>query len=97
MTTIKINKQQVLVRLWRKGNPSAQLVGMQTAAATVENNMEFPKKTKNGTFMTQQFTSGNISEEIQNTDSKEYMHPYVLCSVTHNSQDLEAAQVPISK
>ena len=49
MTTIKINKQQVLVRLWRKGNPSAQLVGMQTAAATVESSVEFPQKSKNGT------------------------------------------------
>ena len=33
----------------RKGNPSALLVGMQTGAATVENSMEFPPKTKNGT------------------------------------------------
>ena len=45
----KINKQQVLTRLWRKGNPSALLVGMQTGAATVENRMEFCQKTKNGT------------------------------------------------
>ena len=45
----QINKQQVLVRLWRKGNPSAVLVGMQTGATTVENSMEFPQKTKNGT------------------------------------------------
>ena len=35
--------------MWRKGNPSALLVGMQTGVATVENNMEFPQKTKNGT------------------------------------------------
>ena len=42
-------KQQMLVRMWRKGNPSALLVGMQTGAATVENNMEFPQKTKNST------------------------------------------------
>ena len=35
-------KKQVLVRLWRKGNPSALLVGLQTGAATVENSMEFP-------------------------------------------------------
>ena len=35
--------------MWRKGNPSALLVGMQTGAATVENSMEFPQKTKNGT------------------------------------------------
>ena len=45
----QINKQQVLVKLWRKGNPSTPLVGMQTGEATVENNMEFPQKTKNGT------------------------------------------------
>ena len=32
----------------RKGNPSALLVGMQTGAATVENSMGFPQKTKNG-------------------------------------------------
>ena len=32
-----------------KRNPSALLVGMQTALATVENSMEFPEKTKNGT------------------------------------------------
>ena len=45
----QINKQQMLERLWRKGNPSTLLVGMQTDAATVENQMEFPQKTKNGT------------------------------------------------
>ena len=44
----QINKQQVLVWLWRKGNPSGLLVGMQTGAAFVENTMEFPQETKNG-------------------------------------------------
>ena len=39
----------MLVRLWRKGNPRALLVGMQTGTATLENSMEFPQKTKNGT------------------------------------------------
>ena len=32
--------------MWRKGNPSALLVGMQTGTATVENSMEFPQKNK---------------------------------------------------
>ena len=36
-------------RFWRKENPSALLLGLQTGAATVENSMEFPQKTKNGT------------------------------------------------
>ena len=47
-------------KCWRacgeKGNPSTLLVGMQTGEATVENSMEFPQKTKNGTaFWPQQF------------------------------------------
>ena len=33
----------------KKGNPSTLLVGMQSGAATVENSMEFPQKTKDGT------------------------------------------------
>ena len=42
----KINrKQQVLERMWRKGNPFALLMGMQTGAATLEN-MEFIQKLK---------------------------------------------------
>ena len=34
--------------MWRKGNPSVLLMGMQTGAANVENSMEFPQKTENG-------------------------------------------------
>ena len=32
--------------MWRKGDPSTLLVGMQTGAATVKNSMEFPEKKK---------------------------------------------------
>ena len=46
-----INKQQVLARMWRKGNTCALLVGMQTGAASVENSMEGPQKIKNGTAL----------------------------------------------
>ena len=43
-----INKStKVLVRMWRKIIPSTLLVGMQTGATTVENNVEFLQKTKN--------------------------------------------------
>ena len=34
--------------MWRKWNPCALLVRMQTGAATVESSMEFPQKIKNG-------------------------------------------------
>ena len=43
--------KQMLERMRRKGNPTTLLVGMQTGVATVENNMEFPQKTKNGTAL----------------------------------------------
>ena len=36
----------MLARMWRKWNPSALLVGMQTGAATVENSMELQQKVK---------------------------------------------------
>ena len=41
----QVNKE-VLVRLWRKRNLSALLVGMQTGAATVESSMDFLIKLK---------------------------------------------------
>ena len=40
-------KQQVLARMWRKKNPCAPLVGMQTGTAAFENSMEVPQKIKN--------------------------------------------------
>ena len=43
--------KQMLGRMRRKENPSALLVGMQTGEATVENSMEFPQKTENGTAL----------------------------------------------
>ena len=42
-------------------------------------------------------TSGNITEGPQNTNSKEYKHPYVYCSAIYNHQDTIAAQVSISR
>ena len=32
--------------MWRKGNPRALLVGMQTGTATLENSVVFPQKLK---------------------------------------------------
>ena len=52
----------MLVTMWRRGMPSALLVGMQTGAAIVENSMKFPQKIKNGTaFSPSNGTSGNVS------------------------------------
>ena len=49
MAAIKVYKQQMLERVWRKGNPLTLLVGMQTSIATMENSVEIPLKTGNRT------------------------------------------------
>ena len=41
----------MLTRMWRKGNPFALLMGMQTGIATLENSMEVPEKIKNRTTL----------------------------------------------
>ena len=88
----------MLLRLWRKGNPSVLSVGMQAGAATVENSMEFPQKIKIGAaFWPSDPTSGNISEGTQITSSKEHKQSYVHCSVIYNHQVMEAAQVPTNR
>ena len=71
---------------------------MQTGAAIVESRMEISEKIKNETALwLSSSTSGNISEETQNTNSKEYIHPCVHCSVIYDSWDLEASQVTINR
>ena len=68
--------------MWKKGDLCVLLVGMQTGAATVESYMELSQKIKNGTALSSSdSTSGNVSKETQNTNLKEYVHPYVHCSV----------------
>ena len=71
---------------------------MQTVAATVESSREIPQKTKNGTALgPSNSTFGNISEEIQNTNSKRFMNSCIHYNVIYNSQDMEATQEPINK
>ena len=79
--------------MWRKENPSALLVGMETGALIVENSMEFPQKTKNGTaiIMTQRFHCWEYILGILKHQFKELMHPNVHSSAMYNSQVLETA------
>ena len=89
---------QVSVRMWRKGNPRALLVGLQKSTATMENSEEVSQKIKNRTTIwPTNSTSGYLSKEIQNTNSERYRNPSVHCNVICNSQDIETAQVSISR
>ena len=49
--------------MWSKGNANVLLMGMQSGTATLENNMEYTLKIKNGTpFSPSDSTSGNTSQ-----------------------------------
>ena len=65
---------------------------MQIGSATIESSMEIPQEIKNGTALwPSDATSGNLSEETWNTNSKEHKYPCVHCSIIYNHQDMEAA------
>ena len=86
----------MLVRMRKKGDPLALLVGRQTGAAALENSMEFPQKVKNRTTLQpSNRTTGYLSKGHKNADSKGHMHPHVCSSPIDNSQNMERAQMSI--
>ena len=84
----KINNTKTtgVARMWRKGNPLALLLGMQTDAATLENNTEVPQKVKNTTTLqSSNCTARYLPKEYKNTDLKGYMHPDVYSNIINNT------------
>ena len=82
----------------KKKEPSRTIGGNADCCNHYENIMEFSQKIKNETTLwANNCTSGNTFEDTWNTDSWDYMYPYVHCSSIYNSQDLQAAQVFISR
>ena len=70
--------------------PLCTVAGTVIGTATMENSMEVPQKIKNRTtIQSSNSTSGYLSEENKNTNSKRYMHPYAHCSTNYNNQDME--------
>ena len=55
------------------------------------------KITNRTTIWSSSSTSGYFSKENKNTKSKRYTHPYVHCSTTYNSQDMEANRYPLRR
>ena len=85
----------------RKGNPLTLLVGMQTAAATLENSMEVPQKFKNRTILpilppSNCTTIGYLPKGYKNTYWKGCMPPDVYSSTINNSQIMERIQCPLT-
>ena len=48
---LKVYRELMLEKVWRKGNPPTLLVGMRVGAANVESSREVPQKTKNRIIM----------------------------------------------
>ena len=87
-------------RCWQgcgeRRNPFALLLGIQTGAATLENRMEVPQKTKNRTTLwPSNCTTRHLSTGYTCAVSKGYMHPHVYSSTINNTQSMERAQMPI--
>ena len=70
------------------------LIRIQTCAGTLENNMEFPQKVKNGaTLQPSNCTTRVFTQTYRCSDPKGHMHPNVYSSNVHNSQTMERAQM----
>ena len=64
----------------------------------MENSMEVPQKFKNRTTIkSSNSTPGYFSKENKRPNSKRYIHPYVHCTIFHNSQDMEATKMSIDR
>ena len=84
--------------MWRKGETFVRLVGMQIGATTVESSMEIPQKLK----MDLAFDTAIPLLEIYPKEPKTLIWknispPCIHCSFIYNHQDMEAAQVSISR
>ena len=57
---------------------------------------QFLKKIKHRTTISPSTSSfGYLSKEIQNTNSKAQMHPYIHCSTIYNGQDIKQPKCPL--
>ena len=75
---------------------SALLVAMQAGAATLENSMEVPQKTKNRTTLRPSHcTTRHLSTGYRCAVSKGHVHPHVYSSTIDKSQRMERAQMSI--
>ena len=85
----------MLERVWRKGYPLSLLVEIQIGTTTMENSTEVPQKTKyRTTTWPSNPTLGHLSGQYFHW--KRYMHHYVHCSTTHNSQDMKQFKCPLT-
>ena len=73
----------MLVRMWRKRNTFALLVGMQIGAATLENSMEVPQRSKNRTTLQpSNCTTRHLSKGYRCAVLKGHVHPMFIAALS---------------
>ena len=80
--------------MWRKGNRHALVGGCRLVQPLWKSTM-LPQKIRNRTALwTSNSTSGDLSKETQNTNSKEYMHPYSTAALFTGAKTWEQPKCP---
>jgi hypothetical protein len=70
--------------------------GMKKSVAAIQNSMEGSSKIKNViTVLSSNSTSEDIPEITRNRISETYLPTHIHYSISHNSQEAEATQMPI--
>ena len=70
------------MRLWRKGNPLALLVGMPFGTATIESSMEIPQIIKNGSAFDPAIPLlGTYLKELKKLTQKEHKTPIFIAAL----------------
>ena len=68
--------------MWRKGDPCALLVGLQTGVAPMANSMEIPQKTKiSYTIQPSNFIFGYLSKETKTLIQKDIHTPMFITAL----------------
>ena len=88
----------MLVRMQRRGNPHALLVGMQRGAATLENTTEFAQKVKNRiTLQASKCTTRHLPIGCKKYRFQEIYASSVHSSIIYESQIMERAQMSMDR
>ena len=81
--------------MWEKGNPCVLSVGMHTGTTTMENSMELPQKINIGMPVDPAILLLGIYPKNAKTLIQKNTCTSMI--IIYNSQDLEVAQVPVSR
>jgi len=81
----------VLVRMQKKENPRALLVGMQAGAATIANGIKGLQKVKTKTALLSRNPISEYFSGKKSANLKRCQHCYVPCNIIYSIQDTEAA------